>query len=91
MNRSTAAAVALAGLVLAGCSSGGGDSVPWGDYAPDVQSRIDKLASSKDCAGLQDSFDTADANNEATMKRTGHNNAALMTYIDDAMKSAGCY
>lgn len=75
----------------AGCSSGdGGSGVPWEDY-PSVQSRIDGLAAAKDCAGLQAEFDTADANNAATEQRTGHNNADLMGYIDEALRSAGCY
>lgn len=53
--------------------------------------RIDALASSKDCDGLQAEFNTADANGAATMSRTGHNNALLMGYIDSKMRAAGCY
>ena len=73
--------------VLAACGGGGTSqplepSVPWSDYAPDVKTRIDGLAASRNCAGLQDEFDTADANNPVTLNRTGHNNAALMDYID---------
>lgn len=75
--------------------SGGGSGtttgVQWGDYAPGLQGRIDGLASSKDCASLQTEFNNADANNNATMRRTGHNNAELMGYIDDKMRAAGCY
>jgi hypothetical protein len=65
--------------------------VPWSDYASSVRSRIDGLAAAKDCEGLQAEFDTADANNAGTMTRTGHNNAALMGYIDIQMRAAGCY
>lgn len=65
--------------------------VPWGDYAPGVQTRIDELKSTKDCTSMQAEFDAADANNAAMMDRVGHSNADLMGYIDAAMRSAGCY
>lgn len=68
-----------------------GDHVPWADYDPSVKARIDSASATRDCTTLQSEFDTADANNAATLRRTGHNNAALMNYIDDAMKSADCY
>jgi hypothetical protein len=70
-----------------GGSAGGG--VQWDDYAPGMQSRIDGLAT--DCDALQQEFDNADANNAATMSRTGHNNAELMKYIDAKLRTAGCY
>lgn len=76
-------------LALTACG-GSGSGVPWGDYDPSVQQRIDTLARAKECAALQSEFDLADANNAATMSRTGHNNAKLMAYIDDKMRSAGC-
>jgi hypothetical protein len=74
-------------------SPGGGTTtgVQWADYTAGLQGRIDSLAASKDCDALQDEFDNADANNAATMSRTGHNNAKLMAYIDGKMDGAGCY
>lgn len=66
-------------------------AVPWKDYAPDVKARIDESGLKKDCKALQTEFNVADANNEATRKRVGHNNAALMSYIDETMRKAGCY
>ena len=97
-----ASVVVMAMVAMVGCTSpqkgtdapaaGGGDGgVPWSDYAGDLRGRIDGLAASKDCSGLQQQFDNADANNAATMTRTGHNNATLMGYIDDKMRAAGCY
>ena len=82
--------------VLAACNGGGGTTieesrVPWSDYAADLQARIDSLAASKNCPALQSEFDTADANNDATRDRTGHNNAELMAYIDGKMDEAACY
>ena len=65
--------------------------VPWEVYAPEVREGIDAATEAADCAALQAEFDTADANSEATMNRTGHNNADLMAYIDEAMRTAGCY
>lgn len=79
------------GVPRLGPAAAPGADVPWSDYAPGVQSRIDGLAAAKDCDSLQAEFDTADANNTATMNRTDHNNAALMGYIDDKMRAAGCY
>lgn len=95
------AAIAL----LAGCSaaeetdspeptkktSAAAPHVPWKDYAPLVQERIDRFAEKGACGKLQREFDTADANNETTMSRTGHNNADLMDYIDFKMREADCY
>ena len=49
------------------------------------------MAKAGGCPGLQEQFDIADQNNEATMARTGHNNADLMDYIYEAMRDAGCY
>jgi hypothetical protein len=66
-------------------------SVPWRDYAPAVKSRIDTLRENKDCRSLQAELNAADANNEATRSRTGHNNASLMGYIDWSLRNAGCY
>ena len=80
-------------LALTGCGSDEAavTGVPWGDYASGVQARIDAMATDADCAGLQAEFDQADANGDATMDRTGHNNAELMKYIDGKMRAAGCY
>lgn len=71
--------------------SGAAQGVPWADYAGGVQSHIDTLKAQRDCAGLQSEFNNADANNAATMSRTGHNNAEMMKYIDSAMSQVGCY
>jgi hypothetical protein len=80
-----------AGPAATGPGAGTTSGVPWADYAPEVRTRIDGLLAAKDCRGLQAEFNQADANNQATMSRTGHNNAALMDYIDIGMRSAGCY
>ena len=77
--------------LLVGACSAKPSGVPWGDYDASVRTRIDAMAVAKDCSGLQAEFDQADNNNAATMTRTGHNNAALMGYLDDKMRAAGCY
>jgi PBP1b-binding outer membrane lipoprotein LpoB len=96
-----AAIILMSGLVLAGCSSPTTETpepeeieraiVPWEDYAPEVKIRLDEMMEAKDCSGLQAQFDISYANNDATMSRTGHNNADLMRYTDEAMQIAGCY
>ena len=94
--------VLFAAVLLAGCqgeqriteglsSSVAAPTVQWGDYSADLQSRIDAAAASRDCDALQEEFDVADANDDATRARTGHGNAELMTYIDAALRTAGCY
>ena len=66
-------------------------AVEWQDYAPDVQPRIDELAAAKDCATLQEQFNIAVATQNDTLRRTGHNNAKLLDYINEALRNAGCY
>lgn len=65
-------------------------STDWFGYAPEVKARIDRLATARDCAGLQKEFDLADANADRQRER-GANPAEVMAYIDDAMKDSGCY
>jgi hypothetical protein len=67
------------------------ETVPWSDYSPTLKSDLDSLASAMNCQELQSQFDIADQNNQATMDRTGHNNADLMGYIDSLMQNASCY
>lgn len=69
------------------CSTSG---VDWSKYSPGVKARIDQMAATRDCAGLQAEFNTADSNNAAQRARTGSNNADLMEYIDNKMKDADC-
>lgn len=103
--RATLPALALvAATLLAGCSETDSSSpepdappaeettaVPWENYAPGLQDRIDELAAARDCDGLQREFDTADANSDAQASRTGEGNADLLEYVDAAMRGAGCY
>lgn len=63
----------------------------WDDYDPSVKVRIDDLEIGRDCVGLQAEFDTAYENDASTRERTGHGNADLMIYIDEALRAAGCY
>jgi hypothetical protein len=82
------------GMALSKCgqtSASTTTGVPWGDYSSNLQGSIVAARDAKDCVGLQTMFNDADANNAVTMTRAGHNNADLMTYIDWAMKSAGCH
>ena len=83
------AAVACEEGTSKGGSAGGG--VDWSNYAPSVRTRIDSLAATRDCSGLQREFDLADANDRAQRSRTGTGNADLMRYIDNELRGAGCY
>lgn len=65
--------------------------VDWENYAPSVKRRIDSMAERKNCQGLQQEFETAEANNDAQLSRVGDGNSDLMAYIDEQMSAAGCY
>jgi hypothetical protein len=93
--RPSRAALALA--FLAGCGPapdatvpGGAPSVPWADYAPGVRSRIDRWAEQGECAKLIGTRETAEAAGQDTRRRTGHDNTALLAYLDHALERAGC-
>lgn len=93
----------VAVLALAGCASPQPEAEPtptptfqmfnveWEDYDAGLQERIDALAQAADCDGLQEEFNTADANTASTLDRIGHTNANLMRYIDTELREAGCY
>ena len=66
-------------------------SVDWENYSPSYQQIIDEEAAEKDCDALQEMFDVADDADDAQRDRTGDGNADLMNYIDEAMRTAGCY
>lgn len=76
-------------LVLVAC--GGGEEVDWDNYDASVKQRIDSMAEEQDCPGLQAEFDTAEANSSMQRARVGDGNSDLMGYIDEQMRSAGCY
>ncbi len=82
---------ATAVVVALSACSGSGTDVDWSNYAPDVKDRIDAMATSGDCAGLQAEFDTAESNDDAQRARTGDGNADLMSYLDAKMQDARCY
>lgn len=65
-------------------------TVNWANYSPAVKERLDGLATSKDCAGLQAEFDAASRNDNAQRQRTGAGNADLMRYIDAKIRANGC-
>jgi len=82
------ATLALTGLLIWACSAD--DSVDWENYSPAARQRIDRMATRGDCAGLQEEFETAEANNVAQRQRTGDGNDDLMGYINMKMEQAGC-
>ena len=65
--------------------------VDWSKYGDGLQERIDSLAEAGDCLALQNEFDTAFDNDDLTRERTGSGNAELMSYIDEKLRSVGCY
>ena len=85
-------------LVLAACSPNDGGGTPsadavvlWKDYAPSLQAKIDAMADAKDCDGLQLEFNDIGATNLAMRNQFGHGNEAVLKYIDDKERQAGCF
>ena len=84
------ATTACGGQTAATASAEPDAVVQWQDYTSDLQSSIDQQADDKDCAALLAQIDAAENNNDATIDRTGHDNAQLISYINAAIASAGC-
>ena len=88
---------ACAALVLAACSTsdGGGSgnrgTVPWRDYAPSLQARIDEMARAKNCDGLQLEFNEIGATNLAMRTNFGHGNVEVLNYIGEKEREANCF
>lgn len=66
-------------------------TVNWAKYAPELEARLRASIVLKDCEGLQREFDIASSNSQATRSRTGASNSDLMDYLDDSMRTSGCY
>jgi hypothetical protein len=86
-----------AALALAACSSSDGKGPPvslgvsWQDYAPGMQAKIDTLAASKDCVGMQLVFNQIGGTNLAERNRYGHGNEEILKYIDAKEKAISCF
>lgn len=81
-------ATVLAVAALAACANPA--QVPWRNYSPSLQAVIDSAAAQKDCPTLQGLLDLAVTTNSAQRQSTGTGNQALIAYIEDAQKAAGC-
>jgi len=74
-------------LVLTGCGGGGGSTTPsepsvnWSSYPSSLKQIIDTAEADRDCQELQSIFDTW-INANAT---------DVANYVDDSLRSAGCY
>ena len=88
---------ACVALVLAGCSGSDGSGATtttvlvWADYEPGLQAKIDAMAVSKDCDGMQSDFNQIGATNLAVRQKFGHGNEAVLTYIDAKEREANCF
>jgi hypothetical protein len=82
-------------LTLAACSSSDGTAVtttvPWRDYAPGLQARIDAMALAKDCDGMQLEFNQIGGTNLEVRNKFGHGNVEVLTYIDSKEREANCF
>lgn len=65
--------------------------VNWAEYGDGMQGLIKDTYNKKDCYTLQGFFDLAVQNNDEHASVFGHNNANLMHYIDELLRSANCY
>lgn len=65
--------------------------VPWDNYPSGLRQIIDDEAAAGDCEFLQGAFDVWANSDESFREQYGEGNTAIMTYIDDAMRNAGCF
>ena len=65
--------------------------MPWSDYAPGLQAKIDAMASAKDCDGMQAEFNQIGGTNLVMRARFGHGNVEVLGYIDDKERVANCF
>jgi len=63
----------------------------WSNYDTMVNDRVLTMILLKDCKGLKEEFNIADANMDSQIARTGTGNTDLMSFIDENMKVLGCY
>ena len=88
---------ACVALILAACSSSDGGAITvdtavrWKDYEPSLQAKIDAMATTQDCNGLQLEFNEIGATNLAVRNRFGHGNVEILKYIDDKERAASCF
>jgi len=65
--------------------------VPWRDYEPSMQTKIDAMAAAKDCQGLLVQFNEIGGTNLAVRTKFGHGNEEILQYIDRKERAAGCF
>ncbi len=63
----------------------------WKNYDPEVKNRILAFVISGNCEGLQTEIETADANFDGQLARSGTGNTKLMMFIDENLREMGCY
>jgi hypothetical protein len=79
-------------LLLGACSSSKitKTPVPWGNYPPGIQIRIDDEFDRKDCNALRSELRAKDQSNEEQRANIGTGNALLIAYIENHLVKAGC-
>jgi hypothetical protein len=87
---------ACVALALAACSKDAAPTqatvtVPWRDYDPTLQAKIDAMAAAKDCQGLLIQFNEIGGTNLAVRNQFGHGNEEILGYIDKKERAAGCF
>jgi hypothetical protein len=67
-----------------------GEAVQWTDYPAELQVTIERHVAAADCDGLRTELRSANATNQATLVRTGHDNARLIAYLGDQLRALRC-
>jgi hypothetical protein len=67
-----------------------GEAVPWADYPPGLQARIEEHVARYDCVALRGERASAEATERDVLVRTGHDNARLHTYLSEHLQALGC-
>jgi len=65
--------------------------VPWVDYAPGLQPKLEALYVERNCPALDAEADAASRDSSTTLSRTGHDNAQLTAYLSELRRRAECH
>jgi len=80
--------------MLAACSGDKKETtlvVPWRDYEPGLQAKIDAMATAHDCQGLTIEFNQIGGTNLAVRTKFGHGNEEILQYIDTKEHGINCF
>jgi hypothetical protein len=65
--------------------------VDWREYSVNFELLLKEKFDNKDCNGMQSAFDALVIDNKDHAMEYGHNNVAMMSFVDYLLKASNCY